>query len=126
MPLLGAQQGGASEDPKLIEEIEALVGNVFDQRMARQFDMGLELPAPEVRARLEVFERWLGATRRGVFPDSTTLPEGLVEAFEKIDRRLRDAGDAPSAQDLDAVLLFLEQNTAALQKASGLKIVLPM
>lgn len=121
-----APQEARAVDDELLEEIEALYANVYDQRMARQFGMGLELPAKEVEARLEVFGRWLEATRRGVFPDSSALPEGLVEEYEETRRALREAGDAPDPEVLDTVLLFLETNTDALQKASGLKIELPM
>ncbi len=113
------------EDTPLEEDIRILVLNTWDQKMARQYQMEMEMPATEVEARLEIVGRWAEAIEQGAFGADAKLPEGFAKDYEGMTKLVQRAKESEGV-DLDPVLLFLENNVPALQKASGMSIQLPV
>ncbi len=99
-------------EPKQQQEIEALVQNVWDQKMARQMGMALEMPATEVGARLAILASWAEIHRQR----GGALPEGFAESLEQ-HRKLVARVKSGEPGDLGPVLSFLEDGVAAIQKA---------
>ena len=113
---LGAQFAAPNWlEGELALEVEALIGNVWDQRMARRTGMDTSMPLAEVAERLEVFARWVDGLQKHGGELEKELLDGLKRAQESIQRAKGGA-----EVDLDPVLVFLEDGTLVLQKASKL------
>lgn len=116
-------------DPRLRQEIGELIANVWDQKMARRYQMSLDLPPVEVEARLEILARWAKAIRDGAFAAGVgELPSDLPKDFDQrleAMRQLVKQAKTSAGTDLDPVLRFLEENADALQQASGIPSTLP-
>ncbi len=100
-----AGQGEDPLSPELRKQVQALKGALWDQRMARQFGMGVEMPASEVEGRVKRTIEWAEAL--------TAADLEPVFAFEA---RAAAARKAASGQgDADLALRFIEDVGFELQ-----------